>query len=163
MLDVCCDLMPYDVYVAMVRARNECQPTTYMSSHNTFCFSSLLRESVVQAKFLLVPLLNTLLAEPESHNALVVIWSGERRTPRITRRDSAQAEHTCETCGHSTPLFGRLYRAKKRVLRTIHAWIVSSCVVVVRVACTTRHEHLSPHFAHFSFFLFVDFSFYFFL
>ena len=79
-------------YVAIVKAGNECQPTAYMSSHGKFCDSSLLRENVVQVKFLLVSLLNTLLAEPESHNALVVIWSGERRTPRITRRDTAQTE-----------------------------------------------------------------------
>ena len=91
MLDVCCDLTPYDEYVAVVRAGNECQPTAYMSSHGKFCNSSLLRENVVQAKFFLVPLLNTLLAEPESHTRVGCdMVSGERRTPRITGRDTAQ-------------------------------------------------------------------------
>ena len=134
MLDVCCDLTPYDEYVAVVRARNECQPTAYMSSHGKFCHSSLLRENVVQAKFLLVSLLNTLLAEPESDNALVAIWSGERRTPRITRRD------TYETCGHSTPQDSRLS----------HHPSMDCLIMCCRrpVACTTRHEHLSTHSAH---------------
>ena len=64
MLDVCCD--PRGV-------GNECQLTDYMSSRGKNCHGSLLRGSVVQAKFLLV-LLNTLPVEDETSNALV--WYG---------------------------------------------------------------------------------------
>ena len=91
MLDVCCDLTSYDEYVALVKAGNECQPTAHMSSHGNLYNGGLLRGSVVPVKFLLV-LLNTLLAEPESHNALVVIWSVERSTSSITERDTVQTE-----------------------------------------------------------------------
>ena len=75
MLDVCCDPTWYNEYIAMVKTRNECQLTDYMSSHGKSCHGGLLRGSVVPAKFLLV-LLNTLPVEDETSNALVVVWSG---------------------------------------------------------------------------------------
>ena len=75
MLDVCCDPTCYNEYIEMVKTGNECQLTDHMSSHGENCYGSLLRESVVPAKFLLV-LLNTLPGEDETYNALVVVWSG---------------------------------------------------------------------------------------
>ena len=59
----------------MVMTGNECQHTDYMSSRCKNCYGSLLRESVVPNNFLLV-LLNTLLVEDETYNALVVVWVG---------------------------------------------------------------------------------------
>ena len=53
----------------MVKTRN------YMSSRGKNCYGSLLRGSVVPTKFLLV-LLDTLLVEDETSNALVVVWVG---------------------------------------------------------------------------------------
>ena len=61
----------------MVTTGNECQLTDYMSSRGKTCYGSLLRGSVVPTKFLLV-LLNTLLVEDETSNALVVVWVGNR-------------------------------------------------------------------------------------
>ena len=61
--------------MATGKTRNECQHTDYMSSRGKNCCGSLLRESVVPAKFLLV-LLNTLAVEDETSNALVVVWFG---------------------------------------------------------------------------------------
>ena len=109
------------------RAGNECQPTAYMSSHGKFCCSSLLRGCVVQAKFLLVSLLNSLPAEPESHNALVVICSGERRTPRITRRDTAQTE-----------------RKLTRLVVTARLWI-AVCIEPRKESCAPSTHGLSHH------------------
>ena len=62
-------------YIAMVKTGNECQHTDHMSSRGKNCHCSLLRGSVVPAKFLLV-LLHTLLVEDETLNALVVVWVG---------------------------------------------------------------------------------------
>ena len=62
-------------YTAMVKAGNECQFTVHMSLHGKLCFGGLLRGSVVQVKFLLVSL-DTLLAENETTNALIAVWSG---------------------------------------------------------------------------------------
>ena len=59
----------------MVKTGNECQLTDYMSSRGKNCYGSLLRGSLVPAKFLLV-LLNTLLVEDGTSNALIVVWSG---------------------------------------------------------------------------------------
>ena len=59
----------------MVKTRNECQLTDHMSSRGKNCYGSLLRGRVVPNKFLLV-LLNTLLVEDETSNALVVVWVG---------------------------------------------------------------------------------------
>ena len=59
----------------MVKTGNECQLTDYMSSRGKNCYGSLLRGSVVPTKFLLV-LLDTLLVEDETSNALVVVWVG---------------------------------------------------------------------------------------
>ena len=75
MLDVCCDPTLYNWYMAMVETGNECQFTDYMSSTGKKCYCSLLRGSVVPTKFLLV-LLNTLLVDDETSNALVVVWFG---------------------------------------------------------------------------------------
>ena len=55
----------------MVKTGNECQHTDFGKN----CCGSLLRGSVVPAKFLLV-LLNTLPMEDETSNALVVVWVG---------------------------------------------------------------------------------------
>ena len=67
----------------MVKTGNECQLTDNMSSRGKSCYGSLLRGSVVPTKFLLV-LLNTLLVEDETSNALVVEWvgNGARCVPR---------------------------------------------------------------------------------
>ena len=70
----------------MVKTGNECQHTDYMSSRGKNCYGSLLRESLVPAKFLLV-LLNTLLVEDETSNALVVVWVGNGA--RCVSRDVA--------------------------------------------------------------------------
>ena len=75
MLDVCCDPTLDTEYIAMVETGNECQIPGHMSSRGKNCCGGLLRGSVVPVKFLLV-LLNTLLVEDETSNALVVVWSG---------------------------------------------------------------------------------------
>ena len=81
----------------------------------------LLRGSVVPAKFLLVSL-NTLPAEHETSNALVVVWSGQRSTLRITERDTAQIERilmrhidtsSLDSCLHQDAL--KLHQSNKRV------------------------------------------------
>ena len=59
----------------MVKTGNEYQLTDYTSSRGKNCYSGLLCESVLPAKFLLV-LLNTLPVEDETSNALVVVWVG---------------------------------------------------------------------------------------
>ena len=56
----------------MVKTGNECQYTDYMSSRGKNCYVSLLRGSVVPAKFLLV-LLTASSVEDETFNALVVV------------------------------------------------------------------------------------------
>ena len=78
-------------YIAMLKARNECLHTAYMSSHGKLRCDGLLRGSAIPVKFLLVSV-NTLPAEHETSNALVGTWSEERGTPSITERDSAQTE-----------------------------------------------------------------------
>ena len=59
----------------MVKTGNECQLTDCMSSRGKNCHGSLLRGSVVAAKFLQV-LLDSFLVEDETSNALVVVWVG---------------------------------------------------------------------------------------
>ena len=59
----------------MVKIGNDCLFGNYMSSRGKNCCGSLLRGSVVPAKFLLV-LLNTLLVKDGTSNALVVVWLG---------------------------------------------------------------------------------------
>ena len=65
-----------------------------------------------KAKFLLRLVLNTLLTESETYNALVVmVCSGERSTQsteRITELDTAQTLRILDkACDHSTPLDSR--------------------------------------------------------
>ena len=67
----------------MVKTGNECQLTDNMSSRGKNCYGSLLRGSVVPNEFLLV-LLDTLLVEDETSNALVVecVGDGSRNVSR---------------------------------------------------------------------------------
>ena len=73
------------------RTGNECQLQGYMLLPSELCYGGLLDECVVPAKFLLVSF-STLPGEHETPNALVVVWSLELSTRRITERDTAQAE-----------------------------------------------------------------------
>ena len=128
MLDVCCDHTRCDEYVVMVKTEKKCHLQT--TCHHTVnsatmdCYAEVLFQSV-----------NTLPREHETSNASVVIWSGERSTPSTTERKSERV--LTRLVVRSAFPGGRLYRAKKKVLPTIHAWIVPSCVVVARVARTT--------------------------
>ena len=114
MLDVCCDPTLCDEYIAIVKAGNECQLTVYMSLHGKFCYGCLLRGSVVPAKFLLVSL-NTLPAQHETPNVLVVVWSGEQSALRITERDTAQTERILMRLVDTSSLDSRLHQSSKRV------------------------------------------------
>ena len=120
-----------DEYVVMVKTGNECQPQPTCRHTVTSATMACCAEVLFQSA-------NTLLAEHETSNASVVIWSGERSTPSTKERNSAQSEGVLtRLVVHSAFPDSRLYRAQKRVLPTIHAWIVLSCVVVARDARTT--------------------------
>ena len=108
-------------------------------------------EELFQATFLLVLLLNTLLAEPE-FNALVVVWSGERSTrsmTRLTERDTSQIERILDnTCDHSTPLDSRLFCHEKENSIAHHPCIdsVPSCLLLRLVSDIQSPLLLNPHF-----------------
>ena len=89
MLDVCCDPRGVNEYIAMVKTGNECQHTDYMSSRGMNCFGSLLRGSVVPAKFLLV-LLKHVACGRRDIRRVGCGMGWERSTLRITGRDTAQ-------------------------------------------------------------------------
>ena len=133
MLDVCRDLTRCDEYVVMVKTGRECQPQLTcrhtVTSATLVCCAEVLFQSVSA-----VP------AGLGSSNASVVIWSGERSTPSTTARNTEDLLFTT----HSLTA-GRLYRVKKRVLPTIHAWIVPSCVVVTRFARTHTSRRISKN------------------
>ena len=77
---------------------------------------------------------------PSMRHATRRLWYGlgERSTPRTTERNTAHSESVLtRLVVHSAFPDCCLYRVKKRVLPTIHAWIVPSCVAVVRVGRTT--------------------------
>ena len=76
----------YDEWSAMVKTGDEWQLTAYMSLHGNICCDSLLRRSVVPAKFLLVPY--NLSDEHETYNAFLVEWSGRRSTLRAAKHDT---------------------------------------------------------------------------
>ena len=77
----------------MVKTGNACLLGNYMSTHGNLCYG----ERCSRPSFSLGLVLNTLPAESETYNALVVmVCSGERstrRTQRITERDTTQTEH----------------------------------------------------------------------
>ena len=131
----------------MVKTGNECLLGNYMSSDSKNCYGSLLRGSVVPAKFLLV-LLNTLPVEDETSNALVVVWGWERSTLRITGRDTAQTERMLMRLVDTSSLDSRLHHSGKRVFAR-HPCIELDLSCCLCQCCT--HDSLfllSPHFAH---------------
>ena len=99
MLDVCCIITSSDEYLSVIKTGNECQLQGYMLLPSELCYGGLLDESVVPAKCLLVSL-NTLPEEHETPNALVVVWSLELSTLRITERDTAQTERILTVTPH---------------------------------------------------------------
>ena len=108
----------------MVKTGNECLSGNDMSSRGKNCFGSLLRGSVVPAKFLLV-LLNTLPVEDETSNALVVVSVGY----------GARCVSGDVTLHLSTAV---CIIQGKECLRAIHVLNLSSLVVSARVARTIR-------------------------
>ena len=131
----------------MVKTGNECQLTDYMSSRGKNCYSGLLRESVVPAKFLLV-LFNTLLVEDEASNALVVVWVGKGARCVITGRDTAQTERILMRLVDTSSLDSRLHHSWRRVFAR------HPCVELVLNCCLCQcctHDpsfFLSLHFTH---------------
>ena len=77
----------------------------------------------------------TLLAERETSNALVVVWSGNEATLHRLRLSAYSRD-----CSQRI-LDSRLYPSKRSVAHTVHALVVSSCVVSSRVP---RRPHQSP-------------------
>ena len=74
----------------MVKAGYECHPQS--TCRHTVTFATMVRYAeVTPVKFFRVSV-NTLPAEHETSNVLVVIWSEDRTTPSSTERDSAQTE-----------------------------------------------------------------------
>ena len=72
----------------MVKTRDECQLTAYVSLDGNLCYDGQSYGSVVPDKFLL---LLDMSDEHETSNALVVVWSGRRSTKKPTH-DTAQSE-----------------------------------------------------------------------
>ena len=123
----------------MVETGNECQHTDYMSSRGKNCYGSLLRESVVPAKFFGV-LPNTLPVEDETSNALVVVWVGNG-THCVSRdvtlhRLSAYSLDSL-TLHLSTAV---CIIQGKECLRVIHVLNLSFLVVSASVARTIRRS-----------------------
>ena len=83
----------------MIKTGNECQLQGYMLLPSKLCYGGLLDGTVVPAKLLLVSL-NTLPEEHETPNALVVVWSLELSTLRITERHIAQTERILTVTPH---------------------------------------------------------------
>ena len=149
MLDVCCIITSSDEYLAVIKTGNECQLQGCMLLPSKLCYGGLLDETVVPAKFLLVSL-NTLPEEHETPNALVVVWSLELSTLRITERDTAQTERILIVTPHlwtAVWLLPLYPESRKECLHTIHVLIVS------RLVLPTRDSHAEAcdapaHLAH---------------
>ena len=122
---------------------NVCRETTCRHTV-TFATKVCCARTRSKAKFLFRWVLNTLPAESETHNALVVmVCTGERSTRStqgITERDTAQTERILgKTCDHSTPLDrSSVSSHEKRNNITQHPCIASvpSCAVEPRVTRT---------------------------
>ena len=110
----------YDAHTAMVKTGNECLLETTCCHTVTFATKVCCARTRFTAKSLFQLVLNTLPAESETFNALVVmVCSGERSTrstERTTERDTAQTERILDkTCDHSTPPWiAVLYRAMRK-------------------------------------------------
>ena len=72
------------------------------------------------------------------HPTLVVVWSGERSTPWITERDTAQTERILMRLVDTSSLDSRLHQSSKRVLARPNDLSLSFPVVSASVAHTTR-------------------------
>ena len=118
------------------------RPETNVSSqltwslHGNLCYGGPLRGSVVPAKFLFVSLY-MLPVEHETSNALVVVWSGERSTLRITDRDTAQTERILMRLVDISRQPSASVK-QKECLHVIHDLSLSHLVVFASVARTTR-------------------------
>ena len=125
----------------MVETGNECLHTAHMFFNGDL--QSLLRRSVVPAKFLLGTS-----TQRETPNVLVVVWSGNEarhgwRNVTVHRLSAHSQDLLFTAHIHD----GRLYPSKRS--ETIHALIISSCVVSSRVLRRPHQGPLqSPHFAH---------------
>ena len=92
-----------------------------------------MRGSVVPAMFLFV-LLNTLLVEDETFNALVVVWFGNGA--RSVPRDTAQTERILMRLVDNSSPDSRLHQSRKRVFPRHPVLSLFSLVVFASVART---------------------------
>ena len=127
----------------MVKTGNECLLGNYMSTHSNLPTKVCCARTLFKAKFLFRLVLNTLPAEPETYNALVVmVCSGERSTrstQRIMERDTAQTERTLTRLVITSRRDSRSVSSnEKRNTIAQHPCIASvpSCVVEPRVTHT---------------------------
>ena len=122
---------------------NVCWETTCRHTV-TFASKVCCARTRFKAKFFFRLVLNTLPAESETYNALVVmVCSGERSTRstnRVTERDTAQTERILDkTCDHSTPLDSRSVSShgkRNNIAQQPCLASVPSCVVEPRVTRT---------------------------
>ena len=138
MLDVCCEVTSCDEYVAMVKTEKR------MSAQPTCCFTvtlatrSLLRRSVVPAKFLLgtsTRCLQNVRQQPRW------LWYG-LGTPWITERDTAQTEteRVLTRLVTAHPWIVVCIKSKRVFAYVIHVLSVSHLVLSSRVARTTQRS-----------------------
>ena len=134
----------------MMRTRQWSRPETNVCWETTcrhtvtFATKVCCARTRFKAEFLFRLVLNTLPAESETYNALVVMvcsWErSTRSTECITERDTAQTERILDkTCDHSMPLDSRsVLSHEKRNNIAQHPFIASvlSCVVEPRVTRT---------------------------
>ena len=140
MLDVCCEVTSHDEYVAMVKTkkRMSAQPTCCYTA--TFATRSLLRGSVVPAKFLLWT--STRCLQNVRHQTRWLWYGMERSTTWITEGDTAQTETerilTRLVTAHSW--IAVCIKSKKVFAHVIHVLTLSHPVLSSRVAHTTRRS-----------------------
>ena len=138
MFDVCCEVTSHDEYVAMVKTkkRMSAKPTCCYTA--TFATRSLLRGSVVPAKFLLWT--STRCLQNVRHQTRWLWYGMERSTTWITERDTAQTETerilTRLVTAHS--LIAVCIRSKRVFAHVIHVLTLSHPVLSSRVIHTTR-------------------------
>ena len=137
MLDVCCDPTLYDKYIAMVKVRNECQFTAYMSLHGNLAFAVCCAEVLFHPSFSLCRLTHCL---RNMRHPTCLFWygleSGARCVSRnVTRHRLSAYSSDSLTLHLSTAV---CISQAEECLHVIHDLSLSHLVVSASVAGTTR-------------------------
>ena len=127
---LCRMVRTHDEHTATAKAGNECQPTVYMSLHGDIAIVVCCAEVLFQTS---CSLCCSTRCERNLSHPTRCLWYGRTGTKHADHDGTWHRTYSLSAHSLTPHPNSRLYPSKRSVAHTIHALIVTSCVVTSRV------------------------------